>query len=114
MPSLTFYLTNKLKRHHSSFTSFVQMMANRLSVGFYRYGPNSKKQNYLRRIKGAIAHYDDTGNTEFLIDAANYCWLEFDLPSHPRAHFECSDSHGKNITLVREPLRPWEYRREGD
>ncbi len=34
-----------------------------------------------------------TGNTECLIDLANYARLEFRHPSHPQAHFRaCNDS----------------------
>lgn len=113
MADLTFYFSNRMRKRHNSFINFVQMMANRLMVGFYRYGPVNKKQNYLRRIKSAVKRYESTGNTEFLIDAANYCWLEFEAPSHPRAHFECSDSNGSRVVLKEQPTA-WEYRHEGD
>jgi hypothetical protein len=115
MANLQFYFSDKLRKRHAPFLDFVQKMANRLMVGYYRYGPVNKRQNYLKRIKDAIKHYDKTGNTEFLIDTANYCWLEFCAPSHPDAHFECSDSMGTRITLIQQP-RSWEtrYKQEGD
>jgi len=114
MADLTFYFSNKLRVRHQPFLDFVQKMANRLMVGFYRYGPVNKRQDYRKRLKGAVKHYDKTGNTEFLIDAANYCWLEFCAPSHPKAHFEVSDSLGSRVILYQQP-RPWENKNhEGD
>jgi hypothetical protein len=115
MADLKFYFSDKLKKRHAPFVNFVQMMANRLIVGYYRYGSVNKRQNYGLRIKNAIKHYDKTGNTEFLIDAANYCWLEFCAPSHPDAHFEASDSNGNRVVLIQQPPS-WEsrYNREGD
>ena len=115
MANLSFYFSDKLRKRHAPFLDFVQKMANRLMIGFYRYGPVNKRQNYLKRLKRSIEHYDRTGNTEFLLDAANYCWLEFCAPSHPDAHFEPSDSMGSRIIFQQQP-RPWErYKQtEGD
>jgi hypothetical protein len=97
--NLKFYFSNLMERRHKAFVNFVQMMANRLMVGFYRYGDvkhqkDYRRYNYFLRAQKALQHYDDTGNTEFLVDAANYCWLEFCVPSHPKAFFACSDSEG--------------------
>jgi hypothetical protein len=74
---------------------FLQMMVNRLIVGRYRHGKNTSKQKYLNRLKGAITHYEETGNQEFLLDAANYALLEAHHPSLPNAHFKHSDSQGR-------------------
>lgn len=74
---------------------FLQMMVNRLIVGHFRHGKNCREQEYLRRLKGAVSHYESTGNQEFLLDVANYALLEAHHPSHHNAHFEESDSHGR-------------------
>jgi hypothetical protein len=36
------------------------------------------------------------GNTEYLIDAANYCMIEFLYPKHPDAFFRPTDSDESN------------------
>ena len=74
---------------------FFQMMINRLLVGSYRHGKNTKEQNYLTRLYAAVDHYVVSGNQEFLVDAANYALLECLHPSHPASHFKSSDSHGR-------------------
>jgi len=35
--------------------------------------------------------YAETGNTEWLIDAANFAMIEFMHPRHPHAHFTGTD-----------------------
>jgi hypothetical protein len=76
---------------------FLQLMINRLLYGWHRYGEPQAVQDYLLRLKGAIDRYEATGNLEYLVDAANYAWLEFECPLHPKAHFTCEDSRGRNV-----------------
>lgn len=76
---------------------FMQLMVNRLLFGWHRYGMPTPAQDYLRRLKEAIDRYEATGNLENLVDAANYCWLEFECPLHPQARFMCEDSRGRNV-----------------
>jgi hypothetical protein len=71
--------------------SFLQKMVNRLLVGHYRYGENHPQQDYLRRARKALSDYANTGNVEFLIDAANYAMLEAHYPLHPNAHLQVVD-----------------------
>jgi hypothetical protein len=84
-------------RHMRKLTRFLQAMVDRLLVGFHRYGDPDAGLDYLRRIKESIDRYEATGNLEHLVDAANYCWLEFGWPLHPEAHFEAEDSRGRNL-----------------
>jgi hypothetical protein len=89
---------------------FVQGMADRMAVSFHKYGPveeaypakvdalatlQTKLELYLKGgfIKGAKI---EPGNTEYLIDAANYCMIEFMYPKHPDAFFKATDSSGSN------------------
>lgn len=70
---------------------FMQGMLNRLAVGYHRYGPakeNASINDFIKSIDVRIAKYLETGNTEYLIDVANYAMLEFVAPSHPNAHFD--------------------------
>lgn len=75
---------------------FLQGMRNRMYVSFHKYGPvrdaYPQKADALKTLGAAIEKYRATGNTEYLIDAANYAMIEFMCPSHPEAHFEGTDS----------------------
>jgi hypothetical protein len=92
---------------------FVRMMRDRLIASFYKYGPadqNAKLQSesgtsMLAGAKKRIEKYEQTGNTEWLVDAANFCLLEWAWPAHPEAHFRATDSRespGPPSLTVRE------------
>jgi transcriptional regulator with AAA-type ATPase domain len=86
--------------YHKEFKNFVQMQINRLVVGYFRHEQEDKKisavdRKFVKRAKTALDSYVRTGNTENLINAANYCYLEFQRPSHKEAYFEAEDSYGK-------------------
>ncbi len=98
---------------------FVQGMRNRIVVGFLRYGPS--KQNV--KIKAAVVWleerlemYQKTGNTEFLVDIANFAMLEFMFPSHQEAHYHAGDrvrsKFDREWTI--RGLYQWFYRKDGD
>lgn len=77
--------------------TFMQKMADRMGFGFIRH--QDKKavdpaQDYLARLEKAIERYKSTGNLEFLVDAANYCYLESVASLHPNQHWKSGDSHG--------------------
>ncbi len=85
--------------YHKEFKSFVQMQINRLAVGYFRHEQDDKRvsvvnRKFVKRAKTALDAYARSGNTEKLIDAANYCYLEFQRPAHKAAHFKQEDSHG--------------------
>ena len=49
---------------------------------FFKYGPARKNYvngncNALASMENCVKKYQDTGNTEYLTDAANYLMLEF-------------------------------------
>lgn len=108
---------------------FVQGMMDRLSVSHWKYGSIHNTFPIQKRgvdnIELRVKKYLDTGNTEWLLDAANYCLIEYMRPSHPDAHFRSTDSdespgavlvdgsiiHGKPPEL---PLATRLRRREGD
>lgn len=77
------------------FIDFTQKMANRLAFGEARYGRPDPAKDYLRRLKQSVDLFDTTGNLEYLVDAANYCALEFYWSIHPQAHFKAEDSLGR-------------------
>ena len=75
---------------------FAQAMANRMAVSFHKYG--AVNANYPRRFDAVaearrrLDKYEETGNTEWLVDAANFAMIEFMAPSHEAAHFRATDS----------------------
>jgi hypothetical protein len=75
---------------------FLQGMLNRMSVSFHRYGPVADaypdKVHAVRSLYQRLVRYEETGNTEFLIDVANFAMIEFLHPHLPNAHFTPTDS----------------------
>ena len=75
---------------------FVQGMKDRMIVSFYKYGAIKDgfpdKVNAITSLTDRLRKYAQTGNTEFLIDAANFAMIEFMHPAHPNAFFEGTDA----------------------
>jgi hypothetical protein len=76
---------------------FVSGMADRMIVSAHKYGrvtPDVPKQrDMLATIRLRLQKYQDTHNTEFLMDVANFCVMEGLFPSFDDAHFKPTDSH---------------------
>lgn len=74
---------------------FELLMRNRLMMGTLRYGKfMNGKVNPHDSITSAIkrlCYYKETGNLEFLVDAANLCMVEFEGSGHPKKHFHATD-----------------------
>jgi len=83
---------------------FEQLMRNRLIMGSIRYQrfnhPDKPKYVRLGAIQKKFNLYLDTGNTELLVDIANYCLLEFVFGEHPYKHFHATDD--KDHCAVKE------------
>lgn len=84
---ITIRWSAKNPRDPNSFREFLQRMANRAQVGRWRYGPDDRKKRYMTRLRAELDKYEETGNTEHLINIANYAFLESVCPEHPQAHF---------------------------
>lgn len=84
----------------------VQGMANRMAVSEHKYGvardtiPSQRVA--LDSLQARIDLYWETGNTEWLLDAANMCVLEAIYPSHSEAHFRATDSDESPGVVYRE------------
>jgi hypothetical protein len=82
---------------------FEQLMRNRLIMGAMRYGrigvPGKPQYDRIESIIKRLSKYRDSGNKEFLVDAANLCLLEFVECHHSKAHFHSIDDgeHAKVI-----------------
>jgi hypothetical protein len=75
---------------------FIQGMLNAMAVSFHKYGAVTDayphKLDALESLQIRLERYVETGNTEFLIDAANFAMIEFMAPRHPDAHYKATDS----------------------
>lgn len=78
-------------------TKFDELRKNRVETSYFKYGSAKKNfstgnVNALESMKLCVEKYIETGNTEFLCDAANYLMFEFMYPQHEKAHFRATDS----------------------
>ena len=75
---------------------FFRMMRNRMEMSSMKYGDirdaYPRKVDALDNMRKRVQKYRETGNTEWLVDAANFLMIEFMLPSLPGAHFRATDS----------------------
>ncbi len=85
---------------------FHQGMVNRMGVSWFKYGNVAdaypERVDAVASLELRLAKYRETGNTEFLIDAANFAMIEFMHPKVPGAFFEGTDSD-------QSPGRVWTY-----
>ena len=91
--------TEKANVPDSEFSDrFVGLMKNRMRVSFYKYGlvadAYPSKVNAIKSLQQRLDKYAETGNTEYLVDAANFAMIEFMRPAHPTAFFKATDSDG--------------------
>ncbi len=72
---------------------FTRLMHHRMIMGRLRYG-KSMRRKPGKDYASACARmrlYEETGNQEHLVDAANFLRLEFRHPTHPKAHWNPQD-----------------------
>lgn len=88
---------------------FEIYMRNRLLMGGLRYGlfgdPKKHKYDSVSSIKKRLALYEETGNTEYLVDIANLCMVEFVEGNHPNKHFSATDDV-RRIGVERKHEKP--------
>lgn len=80
----------------SEFSSrFVKLMYNAMGVSFFKYGALAdaypERVDAIASLEKRLAKYRETGNTEWLVDVANFAMIEFMRPRHPDAHFRGTD-----------------------
>ena len=88
---------DKIKIDEEYSNKFDELRKNRAEMSYYKYG--SAKKNYKNRLSNpiasamlCIAKYEDTHNTEYLCDAANYLMFEFMYPQYDDSHFRATSS----------------------
>lgn len=84
---------------------FEQLMKNRLIMGALRYGKihedNKPTYDRVSSILKRLINYNKTGNTEFLVDIANLCLLEFEEGIHTNKHFNSIDD-GEHVKIIKK------------
>lgn len=85
---------------------FIDGMKSRMEVSHAKYGPvrdaYPHKVSALDSLDKRLQKYLATGNTEWLMDVANFAMIEFMCPSHPRAHFRATDTNESPGRVSRE------------
>lgn len=112
-----------LKTQYSE--QFIQGMIARMEMSYFKYGdlkdayPN--KIDAISSLQQRLKKYEETGNTEYLIDAANFAMIEFMLPRKEGAFFQSTDSDqspGRITVFGSETDKPniekYQYVRDGD
>jgi hypothetical protein len=80
------------KKVKEAMNEFIQGMHNRILQGGYRYGDfEPRYRDMAADMQRCLDMYLETRNTEFLIDQANYAWIEYKYGSHPNKHFNSID-----------------------
>lgn len=94
---------------------FDELRKNRVEVSYYKYGPaktnfKEKLVNALGSCNKCIKKYEETGNTEYLCDAANYLMFEFMYPQRDGAYFKATDSD-ESAGIEGEAIGEWGIKR---
>jgi len=72
---------------------FLRGMADRMAFSFHKYGSVAEStSDHIASLRKRIERYEWDGNTEWLMDAANFAMIEFMHPRHPHAHYRPTDS----------------------
>lgn len=88
-------LDSILKTEYSEI--FDTIRKSMMAVSYYKYWPlqkNHGKDNLMDAIdnlKIRLNKYEETGNTEYLADVANFAMIEFMSPQHTKWRYEPTD-----------------------
>jgi hypothetical protein len=90
--------------------AFVNGMKDRMHVSYYKYGPVVEAYpDKVDAIASAILRlreYIKTGNTEFLMDAANFAMIEFMHPRREDSFFKPTDDDASPGRISLKTGRP--------
>ena len=96
---------------------FDKLRKNRVEMSFYKYGP--ERRNFgtgnvkaIPTMELCVKKYQETGNREYLLDAANYLMFEYMFPQHSKAHFRATSSE-ESAGIVGMSVNEMERFREG-
>lgn len=75
-----------------------------VEVSYHKYGPAKKnfaegRVDAIDSLRKKLLAYERTGNTEYLVDVANYAMFEFMYPLNPKAHFKATDDDRSTLPV---------------
>ena len=92
--------------------AFINEMKHRVEVSYHKYGPARKnfaegRVDALKTAKMCLEAFEKDGNTEHLIDAANYLMFRWRFPMpgeyfKPTSSSESVGTHGTPINFEKE------------
>jgi hypothetical protein len=89
---------------------FDKLRKNRMATSYFKYG--AIKDNYGEKLINAIDNleirlekYKKTGNTEYLVDIANFAMIEYMYPQQEGAHFNSTDSEDNLVGMTINELK---------
>jgi hypothetical protein len=84
--------------------TFAQGMVDRMAMSYAKYGAVAdaypSRVDAIASLRLRLDKYETSGNTELLMDVANFAMIEFMRPRHPEARFDPTDSN-------KSPGRKW-------
>lgn len=96
---------DKLAKEQMS-SRFVELMTNRMVMGTLRYGrwqdnkKNGTRYDRVGSIRKRLQLFEETGNSEYLVDIANFAMIEFEISDHPNLHFSPKDDDGEHVKRI--------------
>lgn len=84
-------------------TTFEELMRNRLVMGSLHYKTFKQRRSmspsvdFAREAVRRLFEYLNTGNKEFLVDAANMCLLEFEFPFQTNTFHDREVEHNVHV-----------------
>jgi hypothetical protein len=84
-------------------TEFDKLRKSRVEVSFYKYGAardnfGSGRVDAIGSLELCLDKFKKTGNTEYLLDVANYAMLRYMFPL-PGEYFKATDNSGSAGTV---------------
>lgn len=81
---------------------FDKIRQDMMRISYFKFG--SVEQNYkivnglnaIESLKQKLEEYEETGNTEFLADVANFAMIEFMYPQKENAYYKGTDGSVEN------------------
>lgn len=88
-------------------TEFDKLRKSRVEVSFYKYGAardnfGSGRVDAIGSLELCLDKFKKTGNTEYLLDVANYAMFRYMFPL-PGEYFKTTDSSG-SVGTVGTPI----------
>jgi len=100
------------------YPAFVSDMVRFMMVSYHKYGKVAEaypeKYDALSDVRTRIGKYRETGDFNFLVDAANFCMIECMHPRHEKGHWGRNDDDTSPGRVSVETRRLEQTNNQGD